>query len=220
MCIRDSLQCFFRFWHIQNHVYFHLIFHGFWHAFGYILAHIFKTCSRIVFVYLFDDALRCLLDASGTPLGKLSTPGPPLGCLWAPILSCKTRLNRPLRPPWSFFVTFGGFLEASGTPLGSFWTPWAPLGWLWALILNWFVIDFICFLHTFSRLDNCIDFDLYFHAFRCHGRAKINVLYYSFTAYFVQVSAHSKAITRVTWKHKSQHWPSMIFPLAHQRMSQ
>jgi hypothetical protein len=60
---------FFRFWHIQNHVYFHLIFHGFWHAFGYILAHIFKTCSRIVFVYLFDDALRRLLDASGTPLG-------------------------------------------------------------------------------------------------------------------------------------------------------
>ena len=93
------LQCFFRFWHIQNHVYFHLIFHGFWHAFGYILAHIFKTCSRIVFVYLFDDALRCLLDASGMPLGKFSTPWPPLGCLWAPILSCKTRLNRPLRPP-------------------------------------------------------------------------------------------------------------------------
>ena len=36
-------------------------------------------------------------------------------------------------------------------------------------------MDFICFLHTFSRLHNCIDFDLYVHAFRCHGRAKINV---------------------------------------------
>ena len=81
---------FVKFWHIQNHVYFHLIFHGFWHAFGYILAHIFKTCSRIVFVYLFDDALRRLLDASGTPLGYFWTPWPPLGCLWAPILNCKT----------------------------------------------------------------------------------------------------------------------------------
>ena len=78
-------------------------------------------------------------------------------------------------PPGSFFVTFGGFLEASGTPLGSFWTPWPPLGRLRALILNWFVMDFICFLHTCSRLHNCLDFDLYVHAFRCHGRAKINV---------------------------------------------
>ena len=78
-------------------------------------------------------------------------------------------------PPGSFFVTFGGFLEASGTRLGSFWTPWALLGRLWALILNWFVMEFMCFLHTFSGLDNCIDFDLYFHAFRCHGCAKNHV---------------------------------------------
>ena len=121
------LQCFFRFWHIQNHVYFHLIFHGFWHAFGYILAHIFKTCSRIVFVYLFDDALRCLLDASGMPLGKFSTPWPPLGCLWAPILSCKTTKSTPA-PPLKrlchFWGLSGSLWDTSGLVLDAL----APFG--------------------------------------------------------------------------------------------
>ena len=111
---------------------FYLIFHGFWHAFGYILAHIFKTCSRIVFVYLFDDALSCLLDASGMPLGKFSTPWPPLGCLWAPILSCKTWLNRSLRPlkllchfwglsgsPWDTSGLVLDALDPFGPALGS-----------------------------------------------------------------------------------------------------
>ena len=140
---------FFKCCHIQNHVYFHLIFHGFWHAFWYILAHIFKTCSRIVFVCLFDDALRCLLDAFGMPPGKFSTPWTPLGCLWAPILSCKTWLNRPLRPPWSSFVTFGGFLEASGTPLGSFWTPWAASGSHFELICHGFYLLFYSHFQDF-----------------------------------------------------------------------
>ena len=119
---------FFRFWHIQNHVYFHLIFHGFWHAFGYILAHIFKTCARIVFVYLFDDALRCLLDASRMPLGKFSTPWPPLGWLWAPILNCKTRLNRHLAPPLErlchFWELSGSLWDTSGLVLDAL----APFG--------------------------------------------------------------------------------------------
>ena len=121
MFLLPFYNVFFNLWHVQNHIYFHLIFHGFWHAFGYILAHIFKTCSRIVFVYLFDDTLRCLLDAFGMPLGKFSTPWPPLGCLWAPILSCKTRLNRPLRPP----------LERLWKPLRHLWARFGRLGPLW-----------------------------------------------------------------------------------------
>ena len=33
-------------------------------------------------------------------------------------------------------------------------------------------MDFMCSLHTFSRLDNGMDFDLYSHTFRCHGCPK------------------------------------------------
>ena len=82
--------------------------------------------------------------------------------------------------------------------------PWPPLGRLRALILNWFVMDFICFLHTFSRLHNCIDFDLYFHAFRCHGRAKncvftIVLQHFLFKFRRIQKSSQeSLGITRVS----------------------